>query len=476
MKHTNSSVVCLTIFAALSAAPAFAANLYVATTGSDTNPGTSAAPFKTILKASQVAKPGDVVNVAPGTYTGGFQTSSSGTATARITYKSTTKWGAKIVPSSSNPTVWDHRGNYSSIIGFNIDGSASSTARGGIYIGGSYNLVQDNHVHHLAQTTPCTDTGASAIGSDSYYYGVKNDVIGNIVHHVGPANCTFDQGIYISTSGTVKNNLVYNVSGAAIHLWHDANDVDIVNNTVTSSATGIVVGGGDFYHSTNQKADDIKVYNNIVFDNALGITEQGTTGPLNSYLNNLVYQNTKNWDLDSGKSHAGTVTADPQFVSYNRAGTSVDFHLKNTSPAINKGIATLAPATDIEGTPRPQNSYFDIGAYEYRSTATAVMSVSPASLAFGNQAVNTTSAAKIITIKNTGTANMTFPGAFTFTGDFGFGGVGSSPCQLGTSYAPGASCTASVVFKPTAIGTRTGSLKITSNVSSVTVPLSGTGI
>jgi hypothetical protein len=55
-------------------APTAAYHLYVATTGSDSNPGTQSAPFKTILRASQAAKPDTIVHVAPGTYPGGFQT------------------------------------------------------------------------------------------------------------------------------------------------------------------------------------------------------------------------------------------------------------------------------------------------------------------------------------------------------------------------------------------------------------------
>jgi hypothetical protein len=473
MKYITSSLFCLTVMAA-SLAPSFASagNIYVAETGSDLNDGTTA-PVRTIRRASELAIPGTVINVGPGNYTGGFRIDKSGSPTARITYRSTSRWGARIAPAAGGETLWDQRGSYSDIIGFNFDGSGSTTNRNGLYIGGSYNTVRDNHVHNIAQSVPCTSAGGSAIGSDSYYNGVNNDVIGNYVHHIGASTCNFIQGIYISTSGNVKNNLAYNVGGAAIHLWHDASNVNIINNTVTSSGVGIVVGGGDFYHSTTRKADYVEVYNNIVYDNGMGITEQGTTGANNSYLNNLVFKNTTNWDLDPGKSHGNTVTADPQFVSYNRTGTSVDFHLNSTSPAINKGTASLAPSTDIEGTPRPQNSYFDIGAYEYRASGAAVMSVSPTSLAFASQAVGTTSALQIVTVKNTGTANMTIPGAFVMTGDFIFGGTGT--CAVGASYAPGASCTASVKFTPKAIGTRTGTLKITSNVSSVTVSLSGVG-
>lgn len=46
-----------------------------------------------------------------------------------------------------------------------------------------------------------------------------------------------------------------------------------------------------------------------------------------------------------------------------------DLHLKPTSTAIDKGSATLAPAIDIEGTPRPQGAGIDVGAYEWSKTA-----------------------------------------------------------------------------------------------------------
>src|SRR5262249_18265495 len=71
--------------------------LYVASSGSDSNCGTEASPFRTILAASSAARPGATIHVAPGTYYGGFQTTVSGTASAPIHYVSDTKWGAIIV-------------------------------------------------------------------------------------------------------------------------------------------------------------------------------------------------------------------------------------------------------------------------------------------------------------------------------------------------------------------------------------------
>src|SRR5438270_13262023 len=100
-----------------------ATDIYVSTTGSDSNSGTQTSPFATILAASQAAQPGTTVHVAAGTYYGGFQTTASGTSSAPIHYVSDTRWGASIVPSPSSTSEfgWDQRGAYVTIDGFNVD-------------------------------------------------------------------------------------------------------------------------------------------------------------------------------------------------------------------------------------------------------------------------------------------------------------------------------------------------------------------
>ncbi|WP_137175948.1 right-handed parallel beta-helix repeat-containing protein [Massilia sp. HP4] len=343
-------------------------NFYVSPTGSDTAAGTKAAPFKTLARAAKAAtKAGTTVFVAPGTYAGGFKTTASGTAASRIYWVSTTKWGAKIVPpaNSTNKTAWDNRGNYVSIIGFDVDGSKIGKGTKwvlGIYTGGSYNVIEGNHVHHMATTIPCNSAGGSAIGVDSYYKGVKGDVIGNVVHDIGPAGCTYVQGIYHSTSGTIKNNIVYRVGSAAIHLWHDATDLQIVNNTVSSSVFGIIVGGGDFYF-TKAGANNVHVHNNIVYDNKYGISEQGTTGKGNTYKNNLVTKNTTyNFQLRNGLTHTGTISSEPLFTGYSRTAASPNYKLTTSSPAVGRGLATYAPKTDIDG--KARGSAIDLGAYQ----------------------------------------------------------------------------------------------------------------
>ena len=100
----------------------------------------------------------------------------------------------------------------------------------------------------------------------------------------------------------------------------------------------------------------------------------------------------------------------------------------------------------------------------------ATLSASPSSLTFGSQTVGTASATQAVTVTNTGTAAATVSGVAA-TGDF------SQTNTCGSSIAAGASCTVTVKFTPTASGTRTGSVSVTSNAtnSPLTVALTGTG-
>ena len=362
---------------------ATAFNYYVSPTGSDTASGSLATPFKTLARAVAVVtskaaaiktaetKQSITVWVAPGTYSGGFKTTAGGDVapSGRIYYVSTTKWGAKIAPPATGglQSAWDNRGHYVSIVGFEVDGSklgAGPAWTYGIYSGGSYTRLEGNKVHHVANTIACNNSGGAALGIDSYYKGVKGEVIGNLVHDIGPAGCTFVQGIYISTSAVVTNNVLYRAGYAAIHLWHDANDVVITNNTVSWSRFGILIGGGDFYWRTGG-ADNIRVHSNIVFDNAYGIAEMGVTGCNNVYSHNLVSKNMRNWSLKTCVTHTSTVTSDPLLVGYSRNVVTPDFHLTSSSPAIGRATATLAYPVDFEGRPRNASTGYDIGAFQH---------------------------------------------------------------------------------------------------------------
>jgi hypothetical protein len=351
------------------ATPTTAFHLYVAPNGADTNPGSETAPFRSIERAAQAALPDTTVHVAPGTYFGGFKTLANGTPKGRVVFLSTRRWGAKIVPAlnSASPSAWDNRGNYVDIDGFDVDGTVYQGGTkwlNGIYSGGSYDAIRNNHVHHIATRDTCSSAAGAGITIGSYYHGIKSDVIGNDIHDIGPPGCRAIHGINVNTPGTVANNVVYRVAYAGIHLWHDATNVVVVNNTVSASNTGIVVGGGDYYYTTGPD-DHTHVSNNIVYDNKNGIWEHGATGKNNTYSNNLVVENAGgDWRLANGIKHAGSVGTAPQFLAYSRTGTP-DFRLRSTSPAIGKGSATHAQPTDINGAPRNASTGVDIGAYQH---------------------------------------------------------------------------------------------------------------
>jgi hypothetical protein len=354
---------------ARTAAPASKYNSYVSPDGSNTNPGTEISPYLTIQHAASMAVPGTTIHVAKGTYAGGITTTISGDAFNRISYISTEKWGARIVPPlrSSTHTAWDNRGSYVDIVGFDIDGSASEVGTKwlhGIYNGGSKTSIRDNHVHHIAIKSGCGGGGSSGIGVDSYYRGSHSDAVGNHVHDIGPPGCRYNKGIYLNTTGRVMNNVVYNIGGTGIQLWHDATRAVIANNTVVASTSGIVIGAGDYYH-TKGPNDHTSVYNNIVYDNKFGISENGWTGKNNSYRNNLVAQNPGfNWELRNNLKHSGTVTAPPKFVRYSKTGKP-DFRLQVTSPGVGMGLAPPSQQLDLGGKPREKGRAIDIGAFQH---------------------------------------------------------------------------------------------------------------
>lgn len=94
----------------------------------------------------------------------------------------------------------------------------------------------------------------------------------------------------------------------------------------------------------------------------------------------------------------------------------------------------------------------------------------PVAADFGTQLVGTTSAVINVTISNTGIINGALNSITVSAGDFL---LQANTC--GTSLAPQTGCTVSAIFRPTASGPRTGSLTITSDAGTQTVPLTGIG-
>ncbi len=102
------------------------------------------------------------------------------------------------------------------------------------------------------------------------------------------------------------------------------------------------------------------------------------------------------------------------------------------------------------------------------------LTISPMSLAFGNQELDTTSNPKNVTLTNPNASALQIDSVTPSAGDFSVSNDGCS----GVLLAPGANCVVSVVFTPSQAGARTGTLTITDAAanSPQTVNLSGTGI
>jgi two-component sensor histidine kinase len=100
--------------------------------------------------------------------------------------------------------------------------------------------------------------------------------------------------------------------------------------------------------------------------------------------------------------------------------------------------------------------------------------LSPSAIVFPTQVVGTQSSAKVVTLTNVGTSALTIS-SISLTGANAGDFTQTHTC--GSTLGAGASCTISVTFHPSAIGTRNADISISDNGggSPQLVPLSGTG-
>jgi hypothetical protein len=330
---------------------------FLSPSGSDSAACTQAAPCRTLAHADQVAKPGDVISVADGTYDGGVL-SASGTSSARITYVAQNHWGASI------RSLLDVRGAYVDIRNFDVTGSSN----GGVALNASYDRAIRNHIHNLP--IACGNGAGlwAGNGNDSPVYGSHDqELLYNVVADIGPAGgwsggtCQLSHGIYASVpNAKIIGNLVYHTIGDGITSWHAATHLTVVNNTVANAGSdGILIGNGDGGGSSAGNTGSY-IANNISVNNYRhGITESGTASG-NTFRNNLTMGNGTDCISCStwSKDESGTITADPKFVG------GGDYHLQAGSPGVDSGTATNAAPWDLDGHARPMGGGVDRGAEE----------------------------------------------------------------------------------------------------------------
>jgi hypothetical protein len=109
------------------------------------------------------------------------------------------------------------------------------------------------------------------------------------------------------------------------------------------------------------------------------------------------------------------------------------------------------------------------------AAAASAVTLTPTSLSFASTTVGSTTAAQVVTVKNSGTAALTLTSE-TITGTNATSFL-KSATTCTTSLAAAATCTVSVEFKPAAAGALTASLSIADSAtgSPQTVTLTGTG-
>lgn len=327
---------------------------YVSPIGSDTNSGSRSAPWRTINRAASIASAGTTVHVAPGIYNETVTLKRSGTSSKRIRFTSDIKWGAKIWPRTDvtrSQGIIDIPASYVDFDGFDLGPGGSNYVAVGADVYGRDTRFSHNKIHDI-------NVAGTGLGSCLGVGGSGNVIEGNSIYNCG--NDEFDHGIYVyDGDSSIVNNVVSNVSGFGIHLWHSPHDVRIINNTsVNNGLGGITVGAGE----SNAIASNCIVANNITYGNGShgGIQEAGSVSN-NIYINNLSQDGIR---LKDGRQ-SGTIKADPKFVRYKADGTG-DYHLQPTSPAINKASVTYAPTADLDGNHRRIGSGPDIGAFEFQ--------------------------------------------------------------------------------------------------------------
>jgi concanavalin A-like lectin/glucanase superfamily protein/parallel beta helix pectate lyase-like protein len=345
-------------------------NYYVSPSGSDANPCSAASPCYTMQRVSQLLAPGDIAHFASGNYTwswSGNRVAKSGTPSAPITYISDAKWGAKIYGPTCAPIYND--GDYVQIINFDV---TTGTCPDGIITNGNYSKVIGNRVHDL----PGSSGGVAGILGDCCYYNRTGiQIIANVVDNVGPLGQTnLIHGIYLGgPNGVITNNIVTRASAACIHLYHGTTRMIIANNVVANCGRYGILVSAEGARTTD---DYTTVANNIVVNTpGRGIYEYPAVGTHNVFYNNIVYNNSPNFDLIYG-TQSGTITLTSAqfsalFVNYT-GDRNGDYHLRSGAVAIDAGTTRCAagvsgcvPLTDFDGVSRPQGPTYDIGAYEY---------------------------------------------------------------------------------------------------------------
>jgi parallel beta-helix repeat protein len=340
--------------------------------GSDANPGTITAPWKTLQKAFDALQPGQIAYLREGAY-GAFCSASqftrAGTASGPITVRGYP--GERAVLHGQIRL----EGSYFRLAHVVVEGPSCGTWGASTQQGDNLVLMVPGTTHHVEVSNSEVYHGGwhagIAAGGDDIW------ILNNYIHDNGgfndPNQYNTSHGIYYhdGTRGVVANNILEHNRAKGLSARYSANHIIVANNTV--------VGNGRSGMDIAENTHDWLFANNIVANNGnvndgVGIHTSGSSGGTsNIEINNVLWNNgvsgTSNWDTDA--TIINNKVADPLLVSpvssvpsTTHQGFTNDYHVRSGSPAIDFASATYALPFDLGGVCRPLGAGPDAGVYE----------------------------------------------------------------------------------------------------------------
>lgn len=367
----------------------YSGTYYVSTNGNDGNPGSLTSPFRTIKFALGRLIAGDTLLIRGGTYSEKLE-SHNGT-----NFPSGNSWENPVLISAFSGEAVTLAGKISIGIetpttqyvifdGIIIDATGQDT---GISInGGAHHLRFINgEVKNSGGTSGITTTYTNDSNPSNTYH----EFINMNIHHNGITK-NLDHGFYVKTSGNlieycrIHDNAAWGIVNYVLDGDPRANNNIYRNNLLYNNGNILGSGGG----ISISRGDNNSIYNNVVWGNENGIKVNNIGNPREAKVyNNTVYKNkargidvfpgavdTKvinnisfNNSIDIFNDGTNTIlsknlTVDPNFVD----SANGDFHLFETSLAINNGMPLEEVKTDMAGLQRPLVAP-SIGAYEYNA-------------------------------------------------------------------------------------------------------------
>jgi hypothetical protein len=217
----------------VAAGPAPGSSFYVATTGDDGNPGTQAAPFRTIQHAIDTVPAGASILVESGVYTELVTITRSGSASAGFIALSAAPGALPIldgtglpVPNGQNGLVTIDNASFVRVKGFEIRNYVSHSAALvpiGVFVEGAGDHIEilDNHIHAI--TTTVTTSAGDALGLA--VYGTKAPasiswltIDGNELDHLITG---FSESLSLSGNveiWEVNNNLIHDNDNIGVNI------------------------------------------------------------------------------------------------------------------------------------------------------------------------------------------------------------------------------------------------------------------